>query len=192
MFLISYLHQTTTGYTCKDITCGCFLSRIYIKPQQLIQRDGNYLVVSYLVSTSNHNGSPNTTKDYVLFLISYLHQTTTRSFMILARCCCFLSRIYIKPQLGSRSIACISVVSYLVSTSNHNDLGEIVLRLRVVSYLVSTSNHNLITTMIKEDPVVSYLVSTSNHNHQRLRENLKAVVSYLVSTSNHNQRPESY
>ena len=102
---------------------------------------------------------------------------------------CFLSRIYIKPQLRPAAYQCIFVVSYLVSTSNHN-LEYFWSKVKsVVSYLVSTSNHNNGEMIKDEDLVVSYLVSTSNHNCSNSFPLALSVVSYLVSTSNHNTCP---
>ena len=56
----------------------CFLSCIYIKPQLHKRLVVFILVVSYLVSTSNHNYASILDMSYELFLILYLHQTTTR------------------------------------------------------------------------------------------------------------------
>ena len=78
--------------------------------------------------------------------------------------CCFLSRIYIKPQLLFCKAEKVWVVSYLVSTSNHNLNIEFIRFSHVVSYLVSTSNHNCCRYIKFIFNVVSYLVSTSNHN----------------------------
>ncbi len=78
--------------------------------------------------------------------------------------CCFLSCIYIKPQHNVVLFVFKNVVSYLVSTSNHNRYGHVIVLLSVVSYLVSTSNHNNHYQQETTVMVVSYLVSTSNHN----------------------------
>ena len=59
---------------------------------------------------------------------------------------------------------------------------------KVVSYSVSTSNHNRITNFIIFVKVVSYSVSTSNHNQRGIILCPPLVVSYSVSTSNHNVR----
>ena len=77
---------------------SCFLSRIYIKPQQNVRHIHQARVVSYLVSTSNHNRRRRNTYGAWLFLISYLHQTTTCHLEVISDSRCFLSRIYIKPQ----------------------------------------------------------------------------------------------
>ena len=121
-------------------------------------------VVSYFVSTSNHNWGnrcashetlflilflhQTTTKLYAkgrssqLFLILFLHQTTTNPLYDYHNDSCFLFCFYIKPQLDIGFDTVVSVVSYFVSTSNHNITCVVTIRRIVVSYFVSTSNHN--------------------------------------------------
>ena len=55
---------------------------------------------------------------------------------------CILFHFYIKPQL----------------------YGQTCLNPRVVSYSISTSNHNITTLSQNDENVVSYSISTSNHN----------------------------
>ena len=56
----------------------------------------------------------------------------------------------------------------------------------VVSYSISTSNHNHLSQNIAFPLVVSYSISTSNHNLPQIKTLLEEVVSYSISTSNHN------
>ena len=58
----------------------------------------------------------------------------------------------------------------------------------VVSYSISTSNHNMDEVNNWRTFVVSYSISTSNHNTTTATLNGKIVVSYSISTSNHNAR----
>ena len=44
----------------------------------------------------------------------------------------------------------------------------------VVSYSISTSNHNLLAWVFKNQTVVSYSISTSNHNLWRIRRYFQA------------------
>ena len=78
------------------------------------------------------------------------------------------------------------VVSYSISTSNHNFNPCFLCTIPVVSYSISTSNHNLVCWFKKEAKVVSYSISTSNHNSNIARIESGNVVSYSISTSNHN------
>ncbi len=49
---------------------------------------------------------------------------------------------------------------------------------RVVSYSISTSNHNLVATNVEAMWVVSYSISTSNHNYMCTR--VRAFRLYLI------------
>ena len=99
-------------------------------------------VVSYWISTSNHNllcSWRETQKLYLieflhqtttripciefrrqLYLIEFLHQTTTAPSLLCTERCCILLNFYIKPQHARRASGTASVVSYWISTSNHN------------------------------------------------------------------------
>ena len=101
LFIILFLHQTTTAFLPSPSSSCCLSSCSYIKPQQG-QRAANFInVVYHLVPTSNHNyctTKPHTAKVvyhlvptsnhnwfitfyslYGLFIILFLHQTTTYS-----------------------------------------------------------------------------------------------------------------
>ena len=122
------------------------------------------MVVSYSISTSNHNirvvyfpfdelylipflhqttTYPMGKFEFLwLYLIPFLHQTTTRMQGVSVSQSCILFHFYIKPQ---RFIVCIygqPVVSYSISTSNHNFARGVLFHSPVVSYSISTSNHN--------------------------------------------------
>ena len=144
------------------------------------------LVVSYSISTSNHNHFGESIGFISLYLIPFLHQTTTIEVFLLLTLGCILFHFYIKPQHYYDIQTFLKVVSYSISTSNHNfpicmDLNRV-----VVSYSISTSNHNLKDVQEVRRRVVSYSISTSNHNILRRNNVLKEVVSYSISTSNHN------
>ena len=87
---------------------------------------------------------------------------------------CILFHFYIKPQRCPIFHALFSVVSYSISTSNHNLLfSSSAIRL-VVSYSISTSNHNRNLQTSRPSLVVSYSISTSNHNLWRIRHYFQA------------------
>ena len=208
LYLIEFLHQTTTRtgaiWTCR----GCILLNFYIKPQQRVRHvighsvvsywisTSNHncssrlswatSVVSYWISTSNHNGTGSALADALLYLIEFLHQTTTppwawarqvslylieflhQTTTIVVRCLsirrlylieflhqtttstlrestsssCILLNFYIKPQPRPSPPVCLIVVSYWISTSNHNRVVRRPIGGTVVSYWISTSNHN--------------------------------------------------
>ena len=56
---------------------NCFLFLFYIKPQLLRYRSKRRRIVSYSFSTSNHNMTARSSRKKLLFLIPFLHQTTT-------------------------------------------------------------------------------------------------------------------
>ena len=164
LYLIEILHQTTTRGDDKAHQYRCILSKFYIKPQQLRKTHGEFFVVSYRNSTSNHNTTTifrrfallylieilhQTTTVFfpfltvlVLYLIEILHQTTTKHPALRHSMRCILSKFYIKPQLVAANGAVARVVSYRNSTSNHNFQEVLQSGVVVVSYRNSTSNHN--------------------------------------------------
>ena len=106
---------------------GCISFRFYIKPQRA-------------------PGLRNPLPGCISFRFYIKPQQGSHFYPFGRRCISF--RFYIKPQLDWRRIACISVVSHSVSTSNHNHWERDLMRLLVVSHSVSTSNHNLILLML--------------------------------------------
>ena len=149
-----------------------------------------WLVVTYSISTSNHNMKNLRNIIQRLWLILFLHQTTTRILVgmplfscdlfyfyikpqhsgnpCLTRMGCDLFYFYIKPQLWRVPFEQCLVVTYSISTSNHNSILAYFMINFVVTYSISTSNHNLRSLPQSESEVVTYSISTSNHNHKAL------------------------
>ena len=142
LFIILFLHQTTTDTDTEDTEDSCLSSCSYIKPQQKIYRRRYTEVVYHLVPTSNHNHGRRQHQFCMLFIILFLHQTTTqkiyriqiyRLFIILflhqtttryrytdIQKSCLSSCSYIKPQQDIYTEDTDNVVYHLVPTSNHN------------------------------------------------------------------------
>ena len=142
LFIILFLHQTTTHRPLSRHPLGCLSSCSYIKPQQIVyglinnhgclsscsyikpQLKNGYKelfqVVYHLVPTSNHNWRDHLRIAFRLFIILFLHQTTTSAFMHSHKIRCLSSCSYIKPQLILWEIKNPVVVYHLVPTSNHN------------------------------------------------------------------------
>ena len=139
LFLILFLHQTTTYRVANSCANCCFLFCFYIKPQRC----------AILV----HN-----LKSCFLFCFYIKPQQLIRALYILLSC--FLFCFYIKPQLIHLIHLNTLVVSYSVSTSNHNRSSYMYFVTLVVSYSVSTSNHN--TGYLMRLFPVSYVVFTIN------------------------------
>ena len=68
---------------CHDAESHCSLSLFYIKPQRDGARLALRIIVLYLFSTSNHNYSAADLLVKELFFISFLHQTTTYTLLLL-------------------------------------------------------------------------------------------------------------
>ena len=77
LYIIMFLHQTTTTTVLEQMKMGCILSCSYIKPQQLLHNTMLLLVVYYHVPTSNHNCASYSEVSWELYIIMFLHQTTT-------------------------------------------------------------------------------------------------------------------
>ncbi len=93
-----------------------------------------------------------------------LHQTTTSAAMCRRTRSCILSFFYIKPQphLGYLRLLLGCILSFFYIKPQL--LSLIISFGSVVSYLLSTSNHNMDVVLPDGFIVVSYLSSTSNHN----------------------------
>ena len=161
LYIFSFLHQTTTSSLFWICSLSCISSLFYIKPQRPLNVDKApdccisslfYIkpqlmdgipehagVVYLLFSTSNHNPQGRTGFSCVLYIFSFLHQTTTCSlrfgsssalyiFSFLHQTttmqtlyaivnCCISSLFYIKPQHNrsrlETSLSCISSRFYI-------------------------------------------------------------------------------
>ena len=143
LYLIVFLHQTTTCTASRHLPFHCILSSFYIKPQLVsIQQ---LVFVNCILSS--------------FYIKPQLPRATSWDWAN-----CILSSFYIKPQLYlSMSFVC-SIVSYRLSTSNHNFQVLQFGRNPIVSYRLSTSNHNYVVARVFPCCIVSYRLSTSNHN----------------------------
>ena len=99
LYIIMFLHQTTTVEHIATLWKSCILSCSYIKPQLLCRELYFVLVVYYHVPTSNHNS---TELDLLQPAVVYYHVPTSNH------------------NRRSHSSKKRSVVYYHVPTSNHN------------------------------------------------------------------------
>ena len=164
LFIILFLHQTTTGRYCPIDHLSCLSSCSYIKPQHVLRWCNLLIVVYHLVPTSNHNYQRMFPSSVGLFIILFLHQTTTLGGGLDNTFRCLSSCSYIKPQRHCLCIFNCYVVYHLVPTSNHNSGYFLRFAGSVVYHLVPTSNHNTPGFAIPILFVVYHLVPTSNHN----------------------------
>ena len=125
LYMSSFLHQTTTtfGIVCNLSRCICLLS--YIKPQHSENDTYTYSAVYVFFPTSNHNWEWLKKKKIMLYMSSFLHQTTTQhlNHNIMEGCICLLS--YIKPQLYACRCLENGAVYVFFPTSNHNCGGSL-------------------------------------------------------------------
>ena len=121
MYLIPFLHQTTTILTFLNTYASCILFHFYIKPQPCLRQCDEY--ASCIL--------------FHFYIKPQLLQPNT--FRPIG---CILFHFYIKPQLMAAANLIDFVVSYSISTSNHNCFSIFMDLSRVVSYSISTSNHN--------------------------------------------------
>ena len=77
LFIILFLHQTTTWSLLTLVLLSCLSSCSYIKPQLPVNKTVGISVVYHLVPTSNHNDGKEISVNDLLFIILFLHQTTT-------------------------------------------------------------------------------------------------------------------
>ena len=142
LYLLCFLHQTTTIRQKPTLKSCCISYVFYIKPQLYYRLLFVIFVVSLMFSTSNHNPIFVRILFILLYLLCFLHQTTTPILSYSNKFCCISYVFYIKPQLAAISISLSIVVSLMFSTSNHNLLTIIPQTKPVVSLMFSTSNHN--------------------------------------------------
>ena len=120
LYIVLFLHQTTTIAWLSYQTLCCISYYSYIKPQ--LHGGLAYVkpVVYRTIPTSNHNTPLSFTVRVGLYIVLFLHQTTTRfsGARISHRCISYYS--YIKPQHVDAISAELFVVYRTIPTSNHN------------------------------------------------------------------------
>ena len=147
----------------------------------------------------------------MLYIVRFLHQTTTRYYSTdimdscissvsyikpqLPKCCwiicpsCISSVSYIKPQLTLYDACQFNVVYRPFPTSNHNVSEHFDFFFVVVYRPFPTSNHNLSKYLYYDKKVVYRPFPTSNHNHHTTYRCNQHVVYRPFPTSNHNCLP---
>ena len=143
LYIILFLHQTTTRQHWCCFHQGCISFFSYIKPQPLPK----YLVLAI----------------GCISFFSYIKPQHNRAYNVrICSCISFFS--YIKPQLISYyysiQLCCISFFSYI--KPQHYISPQFYLR--VVYHSFPTSNHNMIALRSSIHPVVYHSFPTSNHN----------------------------
>ncbi len=153
LYIILFLHQTTTVTTLATLVVDCISSFSYIKPQPSLPASDSLWIVYHPFPTSNHNYAKLQAAEGELYIILFLHQTTTSRLRLHLRSDCISSFSYIKPQPASASPPpgghCISSFSYIKPQLLLSQ-GSL---LAIVYHPFPTSNHNIalhlvITTLL--------------------------------------------
>ena len=142
---------------------GCISSVSYIKPQLCVTRSQRNGVVYRPFPTSNHNCSLSHFYVQWLYIVRFLHQTTTVCVRRAAPGGCISSVSYIKPQHCPYTYFFILVVYRPFPTSNHNVLGVPTLlnRLYIVRFLHQTTTHKPYSADFGKLYIVRFLHQTT-------------------------------
>ena len=77
LYIVRFLHQTTTIASHGKVHACCISSVSYIKPQQTLWQQQQLSVVYRPFPTSNHNTPRAVLAQSALYIVRFLHQTTT-------------------------------------------------------------------------------------------------------------------
>ena len=100
----------------------------------------------------------------MLYIVRFLHQTTTSFLQKMGWTCCISPVPYIKPQPFRGGSSPRKVVYRPFPTSNHNEQNKLLYKQLVVYRPFPTSNHNLAEQITSAKAVVYRPFPTSNHN----------------------------
>ena len=78
LYIVLFLHQTTTQMRRLLYQRSCISYYSYIKPQRLHWLSVLCIVVYRTIPTSNHNRKGSTKNFTLLYIVLFLHQTTTQ------------------------------------------------------------------------------------------------------------------
>ena len=142
LYIVLFLHQTTTSTSCIRLSHCCISYYSYIKPQLVLRGWHRDSVVYRTIPTSNHNSFISLLFFTSLYIVLFLHQTTTAQTKSTLAHSCISYYSYIKPQLFGRflivPLCCISYYSYIKP-----QLYRLVPSFKYVVYrTIPTSNHN--------------------------------------------------
>ena len=117
LYIVRFLHQTTTNDGQYIARSGCISSVSYIKPQLQSFSCGRRAVVYRPFPTSNHNLLLLFPLQRKLYIVRFLHQTTTLSLIVIHSLLLYIVRFLHQTTtaeiLHHGMISCISSVSYI-------------------------------------------------------------------------------
>ena len=167
MYIVRFLHQTTTTVESYSKYVCCISSVSYIKPQLI--DIGKFCLLSCISSVS-----------YIKPQLCKGKQLTTT--------CCISSVSYIKPQLSWCDVRDMWVVYRPFPTSNHNCFSSclLALTLYIVRFLHQTTTSRIFSSTRTMLYIVRFLHQTTTDSHSTQLP--PAVVYRPFPTSNHNRR----
>ena len=142
LFIILFLHQTTTCLYTQSIALSCLSSCSYIKPQHPLHVVVMMPVVYHLVPTSNHNLGVQLLQSWMLFIILFLHQTTTIS-------------------LFSRNVAALFIILFLHQTTTLGCLSSHSVQLFIILFLHQTTTQNMVVMIQLQLFIILFLHQTT-------------------------------
>ncbi len=137
-----FLHQTTTRRRNRTIRLSCMSFVSYIKPQLQPIFCKKLHVVYRSFPTSNHNSNLSFVKNCTLYIVRFLHQTTTVVILLLG-----MTMLYI--------------VRFLHQTTTCRMVGEILNKLYIVRFLHQTTTAEQITSAKAVLYIVRFLHQTT-------------------------------
>ena len=145
MYIVLFLHQTTTMGLSYRAAARCISYYSYIKPQPKI--------------TCCHNS-----KSCISYYSYIKPQPGLNPAFALSSCISYYS--YIKPQRCSSNLVNLNVVYRTIPTSNHNNAQALRLNSVVVYRTIPTSNHNLrlLWSSFPQLYIVLFLHQTTTYN----------------------------
>ena len=185
LYIVRFLHQTTTHDDLQSLEQCCISSVSYIKPQLEEDKINAKYVVYRPFPTSNHNLVGLVVRAIELYIVRFLHQTTTGKWKKKGVVGCISSVSYIKPQL--RRWRCLRgwVVYRPFPTSNHNNTGSCSAPFSVVYRPFPTSNHNYTRKSIKKYMlyIVRFLHQTTTYKQPSSKYVQLYIVRFLHQTT---------
>ena len=167
----------------------CISYYSYIKPQLATKAMYAKQVVYRTIPTSNHNKNPIVGSYKVLYIVLFLHQTTTQTSRPIGRMLLYIVLFLHQTTTVSRivfiSFSCISYYSYI--KPQHDTYQPYIMR--VVYRTIPTSNHNYAKLLFDFNMlyIVLFLHQTTTQRSYAWNSPLLYIVLFLHQTTTHFQ-----
>ena len=151
-------------------------------------------VVYRTIPTSNHNSAPSYVAKYVLYIVLFLHQTTTGGYSPRYLLSCISYYSYIKPQPQIYAETLVLVVYRTIPTSNHNRLLSclVILALYIVLFLHQTTTFTISRTASYLLYIVLFLHQTTTLKRKGYTYDRLYIVLFLHQTTTGLQLPHRW